>query len=603
MKSTESKPTPSHLPPTQQALQPFFKKEGEGLFFSKENSPQNTFFPPKTNSPLGRIIQLNPDEIRLDEEDRSEGSASGETVRSDAAIQAAAKSLQTAMSGWGTDEDAVYAALAPFSRNDSDLTRLRTAYRALTGSELQADIEDEMSGAELERALNLLLGNTSPTTGATAGAVAGGSLPAYAPASLLPEQVIGRNNTPLYFSPFDDILDIAPITLLNRGARVRIINNDPSSVSSLVEVVGTPQRGYIYSFFDSPLMETGEYQTLESYLDFNSGWHTRLPQSTLRAGSITYAAGSRGSAPRLRGSYPADPQMQALTSPQEEAARSTFLSYVRHNLASIRIPTATGHLVTSRGGYVYTASSNTDAASTGQREFTREMNLTRLGYASPSARVRGMWEQFQRVSRHEGDTSAINAWDDQIVTIGAGISALSGNAGSVYNRMPPQARQNLYECGIRVNEDNSFTVLDINRGVVETGTNALRLIQVDQRMLAALIQLAQSQETMTQSGSTMTAQEWMARSQFEWFMQRNSGVPDSVFTWRREARQFAFLLGHWSGALSWRGMGATGGDVNQLARYAANTILGVKPDWGAAYIQGRIRGIAVDSGVTETLSF
>jgi hypothetical protein len=54
----------------------------------------------------------------------------------------------------GTDESAVYAALT--GRTQAERESIKTAYRTLTNRELEADIRDEFSGAELTEALMLL---------------------------------------------------------------------------------------------------------------------------------------------------------------------------------------------------------------------------------------------------------------------------------------------------------------------------------------------------------------------------------------------------------------------------------------------------------------
>ena len=66
--------------------------------------------------------------------------------------------LQAAMAGLGTDEETIYAVLLPFKRDVTTLNQLKAAYKTLTGNELQADIEDEMSSDELHYALYLLNG-------------------------------------------------------------------------------------------------------------------------------------------------------------------------------------------------------------------------------------------------------------------------------------------------------------------------------------------------------------------------------------------------------------------------------------------------------------
>lgn len=332
------------------------------------------------------------------------------------------------------------------------------------------------------------------------------------------------------------------------------------------------------------------------------GWHLTLPSSRLRAGSIRYLRGGRRSSPRLGGRYPRRPTMTPLDDPVEEAARQMLIEDIRGRLGGITAPTESGQMPTFRGGYVYRAreSAAGSAASASHQEYTNTATLESIGLDPNDRRTAAIWNQFHLIIVHEGDTSAINAWDNQILTIGAGFSQRYGLAGSIYNRMPPAFRQNLYEHGICVNEDNSFTVLDLDRGVVETGRNALRLIQVNPGMLSLLVQSAQSQTEMTQGESTMSARAWMLRSQFEQFLSQNSDIPGSALAWPENSLRFGFLLRHWQGALSWASMGATSGSPNALANYALRTLQRVHrgdADWTPAYIRGRISGLARDAGV------
>ena len=57
-----------------------------------------------------------------------------------------ARQLEDAMSGWGTDEDAIYGALS--GRSGTDMTKIRSAYRRLFG-DLDADLADELTDSEL----------------------------------------------------------------------------------------------------------------------------------------------------------------------------------------------------------------------------------------------------------------------------------------------------------------------------------------------------------------------------------------------------------------------------------------------------------------------
>jgi hypothetical protein len=104
-----------------------------------------------------------------------------------AEMEAAAQRLHTAMAGWGTDEEAIYAALLPFNRDAAKLTTLKTTYKTKYGNELDDDLKDEMSSDELAYALYLLnappsgtphadIVVTSPGTEDHAGTIPGGKV-------------------------------------------------------------------------------------------------------------------------------------------------------------------------------------------------------------------------------------------------------------------------------------------------------------------------------------------------------------------------------------------------------------------------------------------
>jgi Annexin len=78
---------------------------------------------------------------------------------------ALAERLNDAMAGWGTDEEAVYGALA--SRTPDDIEAIREAYFFAYHKSLLDDINDEFSGDELARALRLLQGTAGPAATAT----------------------------------------------------------------------------------------------------------------------------------------------------------------------------------------------------------------------------------------------------------------------------------------------------------------------------------------------------------------------------------------------------------------------------------------------------
>jgi hypothetical protein len=195
-----------------------------------------------------------------------------------------------------------------------------------------------------------------------------------------------------------------------------------------------------------------------------------------------------------------------------------------------------------------------------------------VGVELSGAREESMWDMFLFLTG-EGDPAAINTWDDQLLTVGAGFSARSGNAAELYARMPPAFHDTLYRHGIYVDADtNEFVVLDINRGAVVRGDDALHILRVDQRRLSLLINTAMSSETMSvEVGGTQEeapARVWMLRANFEQFKEINRSVPAAVWGWPRARRRYAFLLHHWMGSVDWPGMAATGGLPRDLALYA-----------------------------------
>ncbi|MCW3090730.1 MAG: hypothetical protein JWP81_1799 [Ferruginibacter sp.] len=71
-----------------------------------------------------------------------------------------ANRLEAAMQGLGTDESAIYAALTGHS--DTELREIERRYRLITGRDLNADLQDELTGGEFSQAQALLhpLGNS-----------------------------------------------------------------------------------------------------------------------------------------------------------------------------------------------------------------------------------------------------------------------------------------------------------------------------------------------------------------------------------------------------------------------------------------------------------
>jgi hypothetical protein len=77
--------------------------------------------------------------------------------------------LHEAMSGWGTDEEAIYAALQKLGRDPAAIAKVKELYAATHGDDLEAEIRSEMSGSELDLALELLGAGTKAGVGTAPG--------------------------------------------------------------------------------------------------------------------------------------------------------------------------------------------------------------------------------------------------------------------------------------------------------------------------------------------------------------------------------------------------------------------------------------------------
>jgi hypothetical protein len=302
-------------------------------------------------------------------------------------------------------------------------------------------------------------------------------------------------------------------------------------------------------------------------------WPTLLPQSTVRAGGLDWRHGARprhGAAvepslvvPRARRS---DPEPVA-PSGEQAAALQLATETIRARISGIAVPATGGEMLLRNGGYAYRAHTHAEGSPAAAAHDTYMHSDNPLGLTG--ARELRRWEIFQFVTG-EGDTSAINAYDNQIVTLGAGFGARYGAAGRMLNRLPPAMHQRLFDCGIEVEGDASFTVLDVNRGVVEHGENALRVLQVDQARLALFSNLAQSTEEVSEGEETHSGREWMLRAQFE---QATSELPDAVYDWPVATAKVAIKLHHWQpGVISWARLVGWGPELSAMCRSARDAI-------------------------------
>lgn len=102
-----------------------------------------------TESELARVrrgLESTPDTRGL--------AASEQAAATDQRARAIAEQLRDAMKGLGTEEDQIWNALE--GRSPEDIAAIKREYRELTGRHLDRDFMDDLSGADLRRALELV---------------------------------------------------------------------------------------------------------------------------------------------------------------------------------------------------------------------------------------------------------------------------------------------------------------------------------------------------------------------------------------------------------------------------------------------------------------
>lgn len=100
---------------------------------------------------------------------RSAGRTISRAALPDKDNEAIVARLHDAMAGWGTDEEAIYAALQKLGRDPAATAKVKELYKATHGADLEDEIRSEMSGSELDLALELLGAGTKAGVGTAPG--------------------------------------------------------------------------------------------------------------------------------------------------------------------------------------------------------------------------------------------------------------------------------------------------------------------------------------------------------------------------------------------------------------------------------------------------
>ncbi len=155
----------------------------------------------------------------------------------------------------------------------------------------------------------------------------------------------------------------------------------------------------------------------------------------------------------------------------------------------------------------------------------------------------------------EGGLDGINTYDDQIFTWGKGFSG--GDLKEVMRTMfkeDPEAEKLLLRAGIALVGD-TWMVVNNATGGVETGNNALRLLQYDNKLLSVFITL----------GSDPKHAQHAANAQWAYMKDRTGKVPKYAMNWPDDTIRLAAHLSHWMEHYGWSDVSyaGTGGDIYQ----------------------------------------
>jgi hypothetical protein len=176
-----------------------------------------------------------------------------------------------------------------------------------------------------------------------------------------------------------------------------------------------------------------------------------------------------------------------------------------------------------------------------------------------------IWEEL----RFEGSSASINTYDSQMLTWGRGLGAATGGLSPTMNELfkDSEIASAFHNVGVSF-KDNTWLVINTETGAVETGRNALAIVQADPHILAALIAIGENEKFKQKIADA----QWTAIKQHG-----TANVPEFALDWPKEIVQLVAHINHWGPAYGWHsshgGYEATKGDpfdvVLQFFRLAA----------------------------------
>src|SRR5262249_52453347 len=157
---------------------------------------------------------------------------------------------------------------------------------------------------------------------------------------------------------------------------------------------------------------------------------------------------------------------------------------------------------------------------------------------------RVVWEEM----KNEGETSAINAYDSQILTWGRGFGARVGLLPEVMEILfkDSAVAEAFLSYGVDFiarEKEKGYRVVNLKTGAVETGVDALRLIQTDARLLGVFVKIAEDPRYSQQ----------VADAQWEIVAKNAGDVPSYALGWDDRWIALVSHITHWWPVAGWRG--------------------------------------------------
>jgi hypothetical protein len=137
----------------------------------------------------------------------------------------------------------------------------------------------------------------------------------------------------------------------------------------------------------------------------------------------------------------------------------------------------------------------------------------------------------------------VNTYDDLNVTLGHGFGA-AGGLQQMLNALfarDAAARDAFLDAGVAL-DGAQWLLVDTERGGVEVGTNALRLLQVDPKLLSVFVTIAEDPQHAQANADT----------QFNELLKGGGKIPDYANEWKEWPTRLAMHLAHWLPAYSWK---------------------------------------------------